>query len=140
MNMIRILQFVTITFDDNHKVDVRTWRKAFVAILKKCNEDPIMHQRLLELRGNVYGRQRLILGDSPNGMDIPLEIDDGIFVEGKYDAETMMHVLTKLIFHPIGFDYSGIQITIRDPQHFGEAVMSEDQRTDEPSHTMEMQM
>ena len=107
---------VSITFADGRTLDVRTWKTAATAILKECNSDPVMHQRLLDLRGSISGRQRAILSDVPDGMDVPLSIDEGIYVEGKYDAETMMHVLTNRIFRAVGYDYSGIEITVRDPQ------------------------
>ena len=75
-----------------------------------------MHQRLLDLRESLSGRQRTILSATPEEMDIPLQIDEGIYIEGKYDAETMIHVLTNRVFRAIGFDYTNIEITVRDPQ------------------------
>lgn len=103
---------VSVIFEDGHTVEVRTWKNAVVTILKECNNDPVMHQRLMDLRGRISGRQRAILSDTPDGMDVPLKVDDGIYMEGKYDAETMMHVLTNRIFRAIDFDYSGIKITM----------------------------
>lgn len=108
---------VSIDFGDGRVVPTRTWKHAVTVILQECISDPVMLNRLMDLRGNISGRQRTILSDTPDGLDIPLEITNGLYVEGKYDAETMIHVLTHRIFHAIGYDYNDIQITIRDPQH-----------------------
>lgn len=130
---------VSVTFADERIMDVRTWKNAVTAILKECNSDPVMHQRLLDLRGSISGRQRAILSDVPDGMDVPLCIDEGIYVEGKYDAETMMHVLTNRIFRAVGYDYSGIEITVRDPQQtYAQREEPEHEEIDAPSMMMQM--
>lgn len=107
---------VSITFKNGHTTETRTWKDTATVLLKECNADPVMHQRLLDLRGKVLGRQRMILGDSPDGMDVPLKIDDDIFVEGKYDTETLMYVITERIFRAVGYDYGGIEVTVKNPK------------------------
>lgn len=130
---------VSIAFADGRTMDVRTWKTAATAILKECNSDPVMHQRLLDLRGSISGRQRAILSDVPDGMDVPLCIDEGIYVEGKYDAETMMYVLTNRIFRAVGYDYSGIEITVRDPQQtYMQREEPEHEELTAPSMMMQM--
>ena len=130
----------SITFEDGRTFEVRTWKEAATVLLKECNADPVMHQRLLNLRGKISGRLHTILSDTPDEMGAPMEIDDGIYVEGKYDAETLMYVLTDRIFRAIGYDYSGIEITVRDPRqtykHQEETRPEEEQSA--PSMTMQM--
>lgn len=131
---------VSITFEDGRTFEVRTWKEAAAVLLKECNADPVMHQRLLDLRGKISGRLHTILSDTPDEMGAPMEIDDGIYVEGKYDAETLMYVLTDRIFRAIGYDYSGIEITVRNPRqtytHQEEAGPKEKHPV--PSMTMQM--
>lgn len=68
-----------------------------LAVLKACNNEPEMHQRLMNIRGSVAGRTRFILSDTPTDMNAPLEIDEGLYFEGKFDSEYMMKMLTKRI-------------------------------------------
>ena len=46
-----------------------------------------MHERLMQLRGKVFGRQRIILGKVPEEMDVTLQIDKDLYVEAKFDTE-----------------------------------------------------
>ncbi len=74
-----------------------------------------MRGRLEGIRGKVFGKNRLLFGDSGYGMDVPLEVYPGMFLESKFDTETLMNVITKRIFDPIGYDYSSIRLKITDP-------------------------
>lgn len=101
---------LSITFTSGETVVTPTWKKAVQAILKHCNEQPDMHERLMELRGKVFGRQRTILGRSPEGMDVPLQIDEGLYFESKFDTEALITMMEKKVLRPVGYDFSGIII------------------------------
>ena len=51
-----------VIFPDGLRVDVPTWKKVFEEILKKCNQDDQKHQALMDLRGKLLGRNRVLLG------------------------------------------------------------------------------
>ncbi len=74
-----------------------------------------MRGRLEMIRGKVFGRNRLLFSDSGRGMDVPLEVYPNMFLESKFDTETLLKVITKRIFDPIGYDYSGIRLKVENP-------------------------
>ncbi len=80
------------------------------AILKHCNEQPDMHERMMQLRGRVLGRQRIILGEFPDEMDMPVKIDEGLYFETKFDTEALITMMKKKVLEPIGYDSNGIVI------------------------------
>lgn len=106
---------VSIVYSDGTEVAVPTWKKAAAKLLQSCAEDETMHKRLLEIRGKVFGRDRLLFAERGEGMNVPLEIEPGMYLEGKFDTETLLKVITTRIFDPIGYDYSGIRIKMTDP-------------------------
>lgn len=106
---------VAILYPDGSEVPVSTWKKAAVQLLLHCAEDEQMRGRLEEIRGKVFGRNRLLFGGSRHGMDVPLEFYPDMFLESKFDTETLMNVITKRIFDPIGYDYSGIRLKVENP-------------------------
>ena len=106
---------VAVVYPDGTEVPVPTWKKAAVYLLRHCAEDEQMRGRLEGIRGKVFGKNRLLFGDSGYGMDVPLEVYPGMFLESKFDTETLLNVITKRIFDPIGYDYSSIRLKITDP-------------------------
>lgn len=76
-----------------------------------------MHQRLMNLRGSVAGRTRFILAADPDSMDVPLKIDDDLYFESKFDSEYLMKMMTERVLNVIGYDYSGITVTLRPDGH-----------------------
>ena len=106
---------VAILYPDGMEAPVSTWKKAAVQLLRHCAEDEQMRGRLEEIRGKVFGRNRLLFGDSGYGMDVPLEFCPDMFLESKFDTETLLKVITKRIFDPIGYDYSGIRLKVENP-------------------------
>lgn len=112
---------VALTFASGEVVLTPTWKKVVQTILKHCNEQPDMHERLMQLRGRVFGRQRTILGKVPEEMDVPLQIDKDLYFEAKFDTEALLTMMERKILEPVGYDFSGIliQYTERKP------VMSE---------------
>ncbi len=43
-------------------------------IMQQCNDDPDMHESLMQLSGKVAGRQKVILGKYEEQMDVPIDI------------------------------------------------------------------
>ena len=78
---------VALTFASGEVVLTPTWKKVVQTILKHCNEQPDMHERLMQLRGKVFGRMRTIPGKVPEEMDVTLQIDKDLYVEAKFDTE-----------------------------------------------------
>lgn len=101
---------VSLTFASGETVATPTWKKVVQTILKHCNEQPDMHERLMQLRGKVFGRQRTILGKVPEEMDVPLQIDKDLYFEAKFDTEALLTMMERKVLEPVGYDFSGILI------------------------------
>ncbi|CAK7089349.1 MAG: hypothetical protein ENTB_04686 [Enterocloster aldenensis] len=112
---------VALTFASGEVVQTPTWKKVVQTILKHCNEQPDMHERLMQLRGKVFGRQRTILGKVPEEMDVPLQIDKDLYFEAKFDTEALLTMMERKILEPVGYDFSGILIQYTERKQ----VMSE---------------
>ncbi len=95
---------------------VRSWKETAVELLRECNTDPVMHERLLALRNILGGRFRCLLSSDADIMSTPLQIDEGLYLEGKLDTEFLLKTVTKEIMDRIGYDYSRIGILIKDPE------------------------
>jgi len=102
----------TAVFFGDEKVPVKTWRKAYTLILQRCAESPGKRDTLISLCNRITGRTRIILSDKPVGMDFPIEITDGVFIEGDFDAEWLIRILTKGILDAVRYDYSGISVSV----------------------------
>lgn len=111
----------SVLFPDGREIKTPTWKAAVLAIMRDCNEDPVMHSQLMELRGKVLGRQRAILAVSPEKMHAPLEIDKDLYMESYYDTGTLLYVLKNRVLDEIGYDYSGIRVQFRQEQTQEEA-------------------
>ena len=85
---------VSMTFASGETIATPTWKKVVQTILKHCNEQPDMHERLIQLRGKVFGRQRTILGKFPERMDVPIQIDKDLYFEAKFDTEALLTMMT----------------------------------------------
>ena len=107
---------ISIMLSDGNEIMTKKWKQVVSAILHDCNSDKIMHNRLSEICGKVYGRERVLLSADTQGMDAPIKIDEGIYFESKFDTETLLKVLTERVLKPIGYDYSHIRIKITDPK------------------------
>jgi len=55
-----------------------------------------MHERLMQLRDKVFGRQRIIFGKVPEEMDVPLQIDKDLYFEAKFDTETLLTMMKRI--------------------------------------------
>jgi hypothetical protein len=103
---------VAVLFGEE-RVEVKSWRQVYAAVLARCNQDPACHERLLYLRNKAAGKVREFLSDKPDSMTRPLRIDDALFGEVHYGSQTLMHILTTRILTPAHFDYSGIYIVLK---------------------------
>lgn len=132
---------IALVFPDGAEVAVPTWKKAAAAIMRDCNDDPRMHESLLYLCGKVSGKLRVILDRTPERMDVPLKIDEGLYLESKYDTESLLTVLTKRVLDVVGYDYHGIMVKYRDPRLEMTASPGPDQPEEKPADQgMRMQM
>jgi hypothetical protein len=102
---------VAVHFGDE-KTAVKNWRSAYALILRRCAETPENRDALMGLRNKISGRTRVVLSDKPDGMDYPIEVADGIFVEGYFDTEWLIRTLTVEILDVACYDYSGISISV----------------------------
>jgi hypothetical protein len=89
-----------------------TWKKVFETVIRKCNEVPERHEKLLELRNQYFGKKRLLLAENKNNMHSPIEIDKGLFVEAHYDTKSLMDLLLRIL-RDLGYDYRDIQVRVR---------------------------
>lgn len=107
---------VSIIYPDGSEVYADKWKKVAFHLLHQCAEDECMRDRLHSISGKVYGRDRKLLSDNGNDMDVPLEFYPGMFFEAKFDTESLIKVITSRIFLPIGYNYEGIRLKVIDPQ------------------------
>ncbi len=98
---------------NGEKVETTTWKKTVAAIMKDCNSDPQRHEKLLWLRERLHGNFRYLLASSPNDMGAPLKIDEGLYMESKFDTEALLLNLKTKILDLVGYDYRGIVIQCR---------------------------
>ena len=56
-----------------------------------------------------------LLAKSPNELDAPLKIDDDLYLETKFDTQSLFDIMKNRIFDVIGFDYGSIYIKYYDP-------------------------
>lgn len=102
-----------VLFPDGRRICVKKWKDVVSALLSDCISDQDRQERLLGLRGRLFGNQRRILAEDSAGMNQPMQICDRLWMETKYDTETLLNVLMFRVFDAVGYDYSGIRIVIR---------------------------
>ena len=107
---------VAVVLPDGSMVETSTWKKAAAAILRDCAADPGRHERLMEMRGRVNGNFRRLLAEGPNGMDAPLKITEGLYLESKFDTQALLENLDQKILRRAGYDSYGIAVLYRSPQ------------------------
>ena len=105
-----------LLFPDGRVVTVQNWRQAILEILRECNKDPIRRDRMMRLRDLVAGRLRPLLSGSPKGMNVPVMIDEGLYLEGKLDTEYLIKTVRDQILNPAGYDYDKIGLAVYDPK------------------------
>lgn len=105
---------VAVIFPDGVRVETPTWKKLIEVVMKRCNKDASMHSALMGLRNLIQGRSRQILGNGAAGMRSPIKIDRGLYMETHYDTETLLRIMKSRILDAVGYDYSQIQVAIRN--------------------------
>lgn len=102
-----------VIFSGAIRKECPTWKRVMEEILKDCCKDSEKHQAIMNLRGKILGRNRVLVGSEAGKMRSPVKIDEALFVETHYDAETLLRILTTRILDVVGYDYSKIQIAVR---------------------------
>ena len=104
---------VAVLFGEE-RIDVKTWRKVYEIILKRCNSNPVYHENLMYLRDKTAGKVRRFLSAKPDGMWRPIKIDENMYGEVSYGSATLMHILINRILAPAGFNCYGISLALID--------------------------
>ena len=102
-----------VIFADGRRTENPTWKSVAEELLKDCCKDSDQRQVLMDLRGKVLGRNRVLLGSETGKMRSPVKIDEALYIETHYDAETLMRILTTRILDMVGYDYSKIRIAVK---------------------------
>ena len=105
---------MSVILPDGREIKTKTWRSAVEVILKDCAADPMMHEGLLYLCGRVNGNFRPLLSSRKSEMDVPIEIEDGLYFEGKLDTEQLLRVLVEKVLEPVGYDCSAVLLKHRE--------------------------
>ena len=92
---------------------VHTWSNVYKAIMQRVVQDPIYHDRLMELRNKLAGKVRFFLSDKPDTMRRPLKISENLYCEIHYGSATLMHILVNIILKAIRYDHSDIKIVLK---------------------------
>ena len=95
------------------RVHVKTWAGVVVAVLTHCIQDPVYHDKLMELRGRIAGKERFFIAKTPDSMKRPKKICEGLYVEVTYGSETLMHILVNRILWAIHYDCSDIYVVLK---------------------------
>lgn len=114
----------SITLPNGTEIPVTKWKEAATIILKDCNADERRHNMLMEMRGRVGGRNRVILSGNPSEMNVPLKIDDDLYFEGKFDTESLLNVIKSRILDVVGYNYSSVLIKCHNPEQTESTVNS----------------
>ncbi len=102
-----------LIFPDQSQVFVTSWKQGVAEVLRRCLAQPGMEAALRREAGNITGRSRVLLAESAEGMRSPVPLAEGLYMESHFDTETLLSVLTRRILGQIGYDYSGIRVSIR---------------------------
>ena len=100
-----------ILYPNGNTIIVRTWREVVEKLLKDC--DLAMHERLWGIVDDMQGRTRPIMAHSAEELENPMRIGDGIYMECRYDTETLLLLMMRRIFDVIGYEYADIKIKVR---------------------------
>ena len=128
---------MAVILPDGREIETKTWRSAVEVILKDCAADPVTHEGLLYLCGRVNGNFRPLLSSRKSEMDVPIEIEDGLYFEGKLDTEQLLRVLVEKVLEPAGYDCSAVLLKHRETVQLQERVLP---MLDEPESGMVQKM
>ena len=107
---------VAVVLPDGSMVETSTWKKAAAVILRDCAADPGHQERLMEMRGRVNGNFRRLLAEDPSGMDAPLKITEGLYLESKFDTQALLDNLIQKVLRRVGYDCGRIAVLYRNSQ------------------------
>jgi len=96
------------------RVAVKTWREVYIEILKRCCAEK--HDALMHLRNLVSGRKRAVLSNKPDGMNKPIMLAEGLYVEAYFDTEFLLKTLTQIL-GAVRYDYSKISVKITERKY-----------------------
>jgi hypothetical protein len=99
---------------EGERVNVSKWKTVVEEIMRRCNADAEKHVALMNLRGKIAGRERILLSNDGTAMRSPIEIDKNLYIETHYDTETLLRILTTRILNAVGYDYSNIAVAVRN--------------------------
>ena len=102
-----------VVFPDGRNIAVSNWKQVVSAIFDDAIKDDNILEQLYRMRNRVYGRSRLLLGDSSSVMNQPLKVADNLFFESKFDTQSLLYVLAERIFKPTGYDLGTIRLRIK---------------------------
>ena len=102
-----------VIFGDE-RVDVSKWKTVIEEIVKRCNSDSEKHVSLMNLRGKISGRERVLLAKEGDKMRSPMRIDENLYIETHYDTETLLRTLMTRILDAVDYDYSCIKVSVRN--------------------------
>lgn len=101
-----------VIFPDN-SLTVGSWKQVVVVVMDRCISDG-NEGALRLLAGNISGKKRLLLAKTDADMRSPIRLAKGLYMETHYDTETLLNILTHRILNAIQYDYSGIQVALRN--------------------------
>jgi len=102
-----------VLFGDE-RIEVSKWKTVVAEIMKRCNEDSEKHVSLMNLRGKISGRERVILAKDGGKMRSPMKISENLYIETHYDTETLLRTLMTRILDVVDYDYSCIKVAVRN--------------------------
>lgn len=103
-----------VILENNKQIHVSTWKQVVSEVMQHCISDQHYKDALIALSDNISGRKRMLLAKTDENMRSPLKLCDNLYMETHYDTETLLNVLTIRILGAIQYDYSAIQVTIRN--------------------------
>lgn len=86
-------------------------------IVNDCIANLQMHEKLLDLRETISGRSRSMLSSLPNGLDRPLKIDEGLYLESYFDKQSLLGVATNHVLGVERYDYYNVRIALWEMEH-----------------------
>ncbi len=106
----------SVTLPNGEMHPTKTWRELIQIVLQDCNSDENRHERMMQLSGCTSGRSRRILSGTPEGMNVPLKIDDNLFFEGYFDTEYLLKMLVDRVLEPAGYECEKVSVNLRQKE------------------------
>ena len=78
----------------------------------------------------------MLFADTPADMIAPIQIGDDMYLESKFDVESLLNVLKNRILDFVGYDYSGISIKFAEPNINISQIVDDEQYEETDGITM----